>query len=71
MNYRNDTTYTLEGSGTEVTCIGAIPYYDNTVSTGEVENNPLYDGNGEMFSTVRIAKWAGSRTSEGKKRGYI
>ena len=67
MNYRNDTTYTLEGSGTEVTCIGAIPYYDNTVSTGEVENNPLYDGNGEMFSTVRIAKWAGSRTSEGKK----
>ena len=32
-----------------------------------VENDPAYGGGGERFSTVRIAKWAGSYTEDGEK----
>ncbi len=71
MNYSNETPYTPAGDAEQVTCQGAIKYYDSTVSTGAIENDPLYGGNGAMFSTVRIAKWAGSRTANGGKENIF
>lgn len=35
-------------------------YKDDAVTTAHTQNIPVYGGGGDMFSTVRIAKWAGA-----------
>lgn len=70
---RNGTNYTnnsqsiaVNGQGDTVSCTGTISYEDDRVTQGEVENLPIYGGGGSMFSTVRIAKWAGELDQDGK-----
>lgn len=63
--YTNNTTYTLDGETYNPKEV--MDYKDNQVTKEEFQNNPEYGGGGEMFSTVRIAKWAGERTKEGDK----
>ena len=67
-NYTNVTEYELEGEIVHPTY--DIKYVDNKVTTGEIENLPLYGGAPAMFSTVRIAKWAGARNQETGKKIY-
>ena len=72
--YTNGTTYTIPGEDGEqtVNCSSSIlNYINNGVTTGSVQNDPLYDGDGEMYSTVRIAKWAGHRSDDGEKQGIF
>lgn len=60
-SYTNNSTY--EGTP----CIKYDEYKDNVLTEVSVENDPAYGGDGERFSTVRIAKWAGSYTKDGDK----
>lgn len=57
-NYVNNTTYTLDGQ--EVHPTNVMEYWDNRVTQESFENIPVDGDGGEMYSTVRIAKWAGS-----------
>lgn len=65
-NYTNTSIYT-DGNGTETPSVEEIVYQDNTRTQDSVENTPEYGPGSAMFSTVRIAKWAGSYDSEGNK----
>lgn len=65
---REGTTYTnnsqsLDGSNTS--CTKQFYYKDDRVVSEEVENTPVEGPGSAMFSTVRIAKWAGSYDSDG------
>ena len=61
--YTNNTTnYVLEDKTYSPTNV--MDYLDNQVTKEEIENLPLYGGAPAMFSTVRIAKWAGARNQE-------
>lgn len=68
-DYTNVTHYTYTEGGTEhpATPTNTMDYVDNQVSIREFQNIPAYGPGTEMYSTVRIAKWAGSRDSEGAK----
>ena len=63
--YENATTY--HDGEAQVTCNNTIDYINNGITEGEVENDPTTGDGGAMFSTVRIAKWAGSHTETGGK----
>lgn len=64
--YTNVTTdYVLEGETYNPTNV--MDYKDNQVTLEDLENLPAYGPGSAMFSTVRIAKWAGARTEEGAK----
>lgn len=64
--YKNVTTgYMLEGKPVDPDNV--MVYKDNQVTQERIENIPVYRGGSAMFSTVRIAKWAGARTEEGDK----
>lgn len=64
--YKNVTTgYVLEGETYNPTNV--MDYKDNQVTLEDLENLPAYGPGSAMFSTVRIAKWAGARTEEGAK----
>ena len=64
--YKNVTTdYVLEGETYNPTNV--MDYKDNQVTLEDLENLPAYGPGSAMFSTVRIAKWAGARTEEGDK----
>ena len=65
-DYDNVTTdYMLEGKPVDPDNV--MVYKDNQVTQERVENIPVYRPGSAMFSTVRIAKWAGARTEEGAK----
>ena len=66
--YTNATEYELKGETVRPTY--DIEYEDNKVTIGEIENLPLYGGSPAMFSTVRIAKWAGARKQETGEKIY-
>lgn len=61
LEFDNGSTYNGKN------CDKAYTYEDNTVTEESVENNPEYGGDGEMFSTVRIAKWAGRYDEDGTR----
>ena len=64
--YKNVTTgYVLEGETYNPTNV--MDYKDNQVTLEDLENLPAYGPGSAMFSTVRIAKWAGARTEGGDK----
>ena len=64
--YKNVTTgYVLEGETYSPTNV--MDYKDNKVTLEDLENLPAYGPGSAMFSTVRIAKWAGARTEDGDK----
>lgn len=65
-SYTNASIYTEE-DGTETPSVEEIVYQDNTRTQDSDENTPEYGPGSAMFSTVRIAKWAGSYDSEGNK----
>ncbi|OUQ48606.1 Spy0128 family protein [Lachnoclostridium sp. An118] len=71
--YSNNSMYQLvddEGNpvGDPVLCTNEDTYHDNKVTEDvAVENKPLYGEGGGMFSTVRIAKWAGKYNDTGEK----
>lgn len=69
-NYVNNTTYTLDGQ--EVHPTNVMEYWDNRVTQESFENIPVDGDGGEMYSTVRIAKWAGAYDNEtgDKKEEY-
>ena len=64
VNYTNNST-SIEGSA--VSCTKVISYTKDAVTKGEVENNPTKGPGEDMFSTVRIAKWAGSLNEDGQQ----
>lgn len=67
--YTNNTTnYVLEGVTYSPTNV--MDYLDNQVTKEEIENLPEYGGSPAMFSTVRIAKWAGARNQETGEKIY-
>lgn len=68
---REGTGYTnasvaLEG---EKKSTQVFEYVDDRVTSGSTQNFPAYGGGSAMFSTVRIAKWAGSLDADGKRVG--
>lgn len=72
---RNGTDYTNDSEsinandeGKKESCTGTISYEDDKVTQGKVENLPIYGGGGSMFSTVRIAKWAGELDKDGEQK---
>lgn len=68
--YTNASTYSYEDESGEVTSeasTNCFTYQDDILTKDEVENNPEYGSGSAMFSTVRIAKWAGQRDEEGEK----
>ncbi len=66
--YRNISTYPYrDESGEAESSTNFFTYQNDTLTKGEVENNPKYGSGSAMFSTVRIAKWAGQRDEEGEK----
>ena len=62
--YTNDST-SLEDSSKKSTQV--FEYVDDRVTDRETENFPAYGGGGAMFSTVRIAKWAGAIDANGNR----
>lgn len=62
--YQNNTPSLKDGGET---CTKVLEYQDDRVSKGEVENNPAYGAGSSMYSTVRIAKWAGALTEDGSR----
>lgn len=62
--YTNDST-SLEDSNKKSTQV--FEYVDDRVTDSKTENFPAYGGGGAMFSTVRIAKWAGAIDANGKR----
>ena len=63
--YSNNTSYVLDGATVHPNEV--MEYKDNQVTKEDFENQPEYGGGPAMFSTVRIAKWAGARTETGEK----
>lgn len=64
--FTNKTPYTDDGE--EGFCTKVFEYKDDTVTDDvSVQNKPKYGGGTAMFSTVRIAKWAGRRDEQGNK----
>ena len=51
----------------QTACTQVFTYQDDSVSRREVENLPVYGGGSSMFSTVRIAKWAGAVDADGNR----
>lgn len=71
-SYTNKTTYILPGSTEEETPVTYHPtnvmtYADNQVTKEYFRNDPVTGDGYEMFSTVRISKWAGQRNTDGDK----
>ena len=64
-HYTNNTSYVLDGETVHPN--EEMYYKDNKVTKEDFENHPEYGGGPAMFSTVRIAKWAGARTETGEK----
>ena len=64
-NYSNNTSYVLDGETVHPNEV--MDYKDNQVTKEDFENHPEYEGGSAMFSTVRIAKWAGTRKETGEK----
>lgn len=62
--YTNDSS-SLEDSSKKSTQV--FEYVDDRVTDSETENFPAYGGGGAMFSTVRIAKWAGAIDANGNR----
>lgn len=62
--YTNDSTSIVD-SGKKSTQV--FEYVDDCVTDKETENFPAYGGDGAMFSTVRIAKWAGAIDANGNR----
>lgn len=62
--YTNDSS-SLEDSSKKSTQV--FEYVDDHVTDSETENFPAYGGGGAMFSTVRIAKWAGAIDANGNR----
>ena len=68
--YTNVSTYPYgdeSGEATPEPSENCFTYQDDTLTREAVENNPEYGPGSAMFSTVRIAKWAGQRDEEGEK----
>ena len=68
--YTNASTYSYgdeSGEATPEPSENCFTYQDDTLTREAVENNPEYGPGSAMFSTVRIAKWAGQRDEEGEK----
>lgn len=71
--YTNKTTYkykdTVNGIEQEITAKpeAVMIYKDNQVTEEHFKNAPTKGSGTAMFSTVRIAKWAGKRTENGDK----
>lgn len=67
---RQGTQYTNNStaiSDDTTLCTEYMVYQDDTVTKGDVQNLPAEGPGTAMFSTVRIAKWAGSIDAEGNK----
>lgn len=64
---RSGTSYTNASTYEDAACTNYKEYKDNVLTEVSVQNDPAYGGEGERFSTVRIAKWAGSCTKDGEK----
>lgn len=64
---RSGTSYTNASKYEDVNCTKVEVYEDNVLTDVSIENDPGYGEGGERFSTVRIAKWAGSYTKDGEK----
>ncbi len=65
--YTNNTTYTYTEDGethTSVKAINVMDYQDNQVTKETLRNDDVTGPGSAMFSTVRIAKWAGARDKE-------
>ncbi len=64
--FTNKSSYTHNGETAD--CTGVFEYEDDTVTDdASVQNRPEYGEGSAMFSTVRIAKWAGQRDDQGHK----
>lgn len=61
--YSNDST-SLDGTAV---CSNVLEYKDDKVTEGRVENDPATGEGFAMFSTIRIAKWAGELNQDGDK----
>lgn len=72
-DYTNKTIYkykdTVNGIEQEITATpeAVMIYKDNQVTEEHFKNAPTEGSGTAMFSTVRIAKWAGERTEDGDK----
>lgn len=67
---RKDTGYTNASPSVEdpkTTCENVFVYQDDSMTREHVENLPVSGGGSSMFSTVRIAKWAGSVNEDGER----
>lgn len=67
MIRRSGTDYTNKSTYEGKSCSRTEEYQDNKLTDISVENDPAYGGGVERYSTVRIAKWAGSYTEDGEK----
>ena len=66
--YRNNTSYTYtDSTGAEKngTCTNVFDYENNKVTQGSIENDPVKGEGAAQYTTVRIAKWAGSYNEDG------
>lgn len=68
-SYSNSTLYTYtEGENEiETTATNVMEYQDNAVTKETLRNDDTTGPGSAMFSTVRIAKWAGKRNGGGEK----
>lgn len=67
---RKGTGYTNASPSVEdpqTTCENVFVYQDDSMTREHVENLPVSGGGSSMFSTVRIAKWAGSVNEDGER----
>lgn len=67
---REGTSYTNVSTSLQQpgkTCSEVWTYTDDTVTKKEVENDPATGPGNAMYSTVRIAKWAGSLNEDGER----
>lgn len=65
--YTNNTTYTYTDSTgeREEHCTNSFNYVNNQVAKEDIENAPLTGEGAAQYTTVRIAKWAGSYNEDG------
>lgn len=66
---RTETNFTNASTASDGTtqCNNVWEYLDDTVTTGKVENDPAVGDGSTMYSTVRIAKWAGAYDEDGNR----
>ena len=67
---REGTNYTNASpaiQNPQVTCTQVFIYQQDRMTQEHVQNLPAYGGGGDMFSTVRIVKWAGSVDAAGNR----